>query len=269
MQIGSDPERSVLVDLPTTVSARAVTDLLQMVDAPGGAGRLRSRLREIGLDQSGFDEIMGCVRAPATAGAPGRPSSLRICLHGGGPLRDGLETALSGVGHPVTHSSTRRARPWRTAPTRPTLVVLTDFAHHDPLVVGDLMHHRVPHLPVLLRDGVGVVGPLVLPGRSSCLRCADHHRAAMDPDWPLVCAQLVNRAGFAGDAITRLTIGVVHEQIEQITAGLAPGHNAVGTAARPDLIDRTVEVHPRPLRLRHKAWPAHPSCTCGARWRDR
>ena len=36
----------------------------------------------------------------------------------------------------------------------------------------------------------GVVGPLVLPGRSSCQRCHDLHRADRDPAWPSIAAQL-------------------------------------------------------------------------------
>ena len=33
-------------------------------------------------------------------------------------------------------------------------------------------------------------GPLVLPGRTSCLRCADLTRRDADPQWPMVLAQL-------------------------------------------------------------------------------
>jgi len=263
LQIGCDPEHSLLVDLPAHVAARAVVELL---DEPPDSRQLPARLAEIGLDRGEFDEIAARRRAVDAAADP-PATTLRVCLHGAGPLRDGLESALDGTGHTIARSSTRRARPWRSGPDRPTLVVLSDFALHDPLVVADLMHHRVPHLPVVLRDGVGVVGPLVLPGRSSCLRCADHHRATMDPQWPLVSAQLVNRAGTAGTAITRLTVGVVLEQIEQIAAGLAQLASVGDAGPAPDLVDRTVEIHPRPLRLRHKPWPAHPNCHCGSHWR--
>ncbi|GAA3032101.1 hypothetical protein GCM10010528_11620 [Gordonia defluvii] len=265
LQVGCDPERSLLVELPPTVGAQAVAELLDALDARDGATHLRTRLREIGLDHADFMAITRLLHTVETVPAPS-PQTLRVCLHGTGPLRDGLDAALTRAGYPLVHSSARRARPWR-APRHPTLVVLTDFAHHDPLVVGDLMRHRVPHLPVVLRDGVGVVGPLVLPGQTSCLRCADHHRATLDPQWPLMCAQLVNRPGFAGEAVSALTVGVAVDQIDQVSAGLRQcASDGSAAPTRPDLVDRTVEIHPCPVRLRHKHWPAHPHCHCGACW---
>ncbi|MFT4200395.1 hypothetical protein [Gordonia sp. (in: high G+C Gram-positive bacteria)] len=262
LQIGCDPEHSVLVDLPATASAHDVAVLLRSLGEPGRTSGLRGRLRRLGLSRTDFDDIVAPLRAMGAITTGARPT-LRVCLHGRGPLRDGLGAALSDAGYPLTRSSARLARPWRGGPPRPTLVVLTDFAHHDPLLVADLMQHRIPHLPVMLRDGVGVVGPLVLPGRSSCLHCADHHRATLDPQWPIVCAQLVDRIGFASDAITRLAVGAALEQIDQIAAGLTERG-----ARRPDLVDTTLEIHPRPVRLRHKEWPAHPNCSCGASRRD-
>ncbi|HNP56114.1 MAG TPA: hypothetical protein PK331_02545 [Gordonia sp. (in: high G+C Gram-positive bacteria)] len=267
LQLGCDPERSVLVDLPPEVSARAVADLLHLLDQPQFELLIAQRCDEVGLGRADFDAIVTRLRTVGASDA-GSLSQLRIHLHGAGPLRDGLDTAMTAAGYPVALSAAPRARPWRAPTPSPTLVVLTDYAHHDPVLVDDLMRRRIPHLSVLLRDGVGVVGPLVLPGRSSCLRCADHHRTTLDPQWPLLCAQLVNRSGVAGHAVTGLTVGVALEQIEQVSAGLAPRTDGGSTpVAQPDLVDRTVEIHARPVRLRHKEWPAHPLCGCGAHGR--
>jgi hypothetical protein len=49
------------------------------------------------------------------------------------------------------------------------LVVLTDYLVADPRMVRDLHSQGVPHLPVRVRDGTGLVGPLVIPGVTSCL----------------------------------------------------------------------------------------------------
>src|SRR5215217_7250277 len=73
---------------------------------------------------------------------------------------------------------------------RPELVVLADAVVPAPDAVGVLLHEGVTHLPVRVRDGLGIVGPLVIPGRTSCLRCADLHRTDLDPSWPLVAGQL-------------------------------------------------------------------------------
>ena len=39
----------------------------------------------------------------------------------------------------------------------------------DPRMVRDLHSQGVPHLAVRVRDGTGLVGPLVIPGVTSCL----------------------------------------------------------------------------------------------------
>ncbi len=44
-------------------------------------------------------------------------------------------------------------------------MVLSDFLVADPRVLRDLHEARIPHLPVRVRDGTGLVGPLVIPGR--------------------------------------------------------------------------------------------------------
>jgi hypothetical protein len=52
------------------------------------------------------------------------------------------------------------------------LVVLSDYLVADPRMVRDLHSRGVPHLLVRVRDGTGLVGPLVIPGVTSCL---DNH----------------------------------------------------------------------------------------------
>jgi hypothetical protein len=49
------------------------------------------------------------------------------------------------------------------------LVVLWDYLVADPRMVRDLHSRGVPHLPVRVRDGTGLVGPLVIPGITNCL----------------------------------------------------------------------------------------------------
>jgi hypothetical protein len=49
------------------------------------------------------------------------------------------------------------------------LVVLSDYLVADPRMVRDLHSQGVPHIAVRVRDGTGLVGPLVIPGVTSCL----------------------------------------------------------------------------------------------------
>jgi hypothetical protein len=49
------------------------------------------------------------------------------------------------------------------SPDAVNLVVLSDYLVADPRMVRDLHSRGVPHLPVRVRDGTGLVGPLVIP----------------------------------------------------------------------------------------------------------
>lgn len=55
------------------------------------------------------------------------------------------------------------------------------------------LREDIPHLPVSFEPGRVTVGPLVLPGESACLACRDAHAAELDPAWPLLHAQMIDR----------------------------------------------------------------------------
>src|SRR5262249_23662193 len=74
------------------------------------------------------------------------------------------------------------------APIRPELIILTG---RQPIErVAQLASTQVPHLAVMAGEAIGVVGPLVVPGRTACLLCLDYVRAGNDPAWPLILAQI-------------------------------------------------------------------------------
>ncbi|MBN6034269.1 TOMM precursor leader peptide-binding protein [Amycolatopsis sp. 195334CR] len=137
----------------------------------------------------------------------------------------------------------------------PELVLLTDSVVPAPEVVGELHAEGLPHLVVRVREGLGLVGPLVYPGRSSCLRCADLYRSGADSSWPTVAGQLAGReqeadaaniyavAGFA----TRQALRVLHYHHEP-----PPTWNGV------------LELDTYSGKLRRRHWSPHPACGCGA-----
>jgi hypothetical protein len=108
-------------------------------------------------------------------------------VHGGGPLSDLLADGLRCSWARVSRSSHGNAA---GAVAGVDLVVLADTLAADPRLVRDLHVGGVPHLPVRMRDGAGLVGPLVIPGVSSCLCCVDLHRTDRGPAWPALAAQL-------------------------------------------------------------------------------
>ena len=69
----------------------------------------------------------------------------------------------------------------------PDLVVLTGPTLPD--LGRQLLRDRVPHLALRTGEAIGVVGPLVQPGRSACLSCVDLRKTEADPQWPKILAQ--------------------------------------------------------------------------------
>ncbi|MFW0792405.1 hypothetical protein AAFP30_01200 [Gordonia sp. CPCC 205515] len=262
VHIGSDPRRSLLIDLPQAVRASDVAELIRALIEPHSRGQMVRRARAIGLSGSEFAGIVGQLlaagRAASTTGLA-RAARLRIRIHGRGPLSDLLAASLTEVGLTPQRSSRRPADLDAVGRWDANLVVLSDFLVHEPAIVTALNAARIPHLPVLVRDGVGIVGPLVLPGMSSCMRCADHHRTMLDPDWPLLAAQLLRQPGYATTGIIRSTAALAHEQIEQIASALITGTTS---SALPQLFNRALEFRGDPARLEITEWPPHPCCDC-------
>jgi hypothetical protein len=140
----------------------------------------------------------------------------------------------------------------------PDLVVLGSVRPVEEDLRAVLQNAGLPHLPVGIRETTAIVGPLVLPGRTPCLRCTDLHRAERDPAWPLLAAQLTD------DRYRRL------EPCDVVLATLAA---AVGTlqclayldGGAPASLGGTLELALPDWRLRRRSWPPHRHCGCGAR----
>ena len=134
------------------------------------------------------------------------------------------------------------------------LVVLTrPWAASDPLA-AELQRRRVPHLVATVRGETGVVGPLVVPGATGCLRCADLHRRDVDPRWPALAAQLTATEAPPGGTTVTCLATVVTATV-QVLALLD------GTGA-PLAVGTTVELSPPDLLPRTRRWPTHPDCGC-------
>jgi bacteriocin biosynthesis cyclodehydratase domain-containing protein len=138
---------------------------------------------------------------------------------------------------------------------QPELVVLADAVVPAPELVRQLMQEGVPHLQVRVRDGLGIVGPLVLPGRSSCLGCADLHRKALDARWPMVAGQLAGRSQQADLGSVQVTASMA---VGQILRALCP------PTSRPPAWNTTIEIDAYEGTVDHRPWPPNPACSCGA-----
>jgi bacteriocin biosynthesis cyclodehydratase domain-containing protein len=136
----------------------------------------------------------------------------------------------------------------------PDLVVLAYDHPIDPDHRAALHAYGHAHLPVRLAADHGVVGPLVVPGLTSCLRCADLHRLDRDPAWTALAVQLSTppRTGSASPVTLAATLAAV-------AAGQALAYL---DGEQPATIDGTIEQHLPDWRLRRRSWPVHPDCDC-------
>lgn len=155
----------------------------------------------------------------------------------------------------------RAARGVRTSvssrgPAPDLAVLVTDSGVPDPRLGERLVRAGVPHVYAGVREVTGVVGPLVLPGRSSCLRCHDLHRSDRDPAWPSIAAQLHGpRRGPVEPCDVVLAAAVAAHTALQVLTYLD------GTST-PHTVDGTVEIRQPDGRARRRSWSAHPACGC-------
>lgn len=141
----------------------------------------------------------------------------------------------------------------QTAP--PDLVVLADRL---PAVgaADDLVRSGTPHLVAALRETEGLVGPLVVPGLSSCLQCHHLTRSDRDRAWPHLAAQL-GRRGPRGDAVpcdvVLATAVAAHAGLQALT------FLDTGTAST---VDGTLHLRLPGGAVRRRSWRPHPACSC-------
>ncbi|WP_020662286.1 TOMM precursor leader peptide-binding protein [Amycolatopsis benzoatilytica] len=165
----------------------------------------------------------------------------------GQPRHKAIRAVLSRIAPDVRTSRNHRRIP--------DLVLLTDTLVPPPEDVAKLAEAGIPHLPVQVREGTGIVGPFVEPGRSACLRCCDLHRTDSDPAWPRIATQLVGQ-------IPRPDLGAVQAcaslAVAQAMRVLSPSET------RPPAWNTTLEIDTFDGQLRRQYWEPHPECGCGA-----
>ncbi|MFE3192352.1 TOMM precursor leader peptide-binding protein [Nocardia sp. NPDC059240] len=253
IQLGWTPESAVIVQPPGPVEA--VPALLRLLDGTRSTAEILWQARELGFAPETVQELLDRMIAADLLASDQPRSRLRtVRIHGRGPLADALLEGLRRIGLRGGHSHDRQATDTLDA-DRPDLLALSDALVPDPGLVAELMRRRIPHLQVRVRDGRGIVGPLVLPGETGCLRCADLYRTDYEPAWPHLAAQLLGRAGYASPAGVAMTAALALKEIETIS---------VGAATRPPAtLNATLELDLDAPHLDRRPWPAHPSCGCG------
>jgi bacteriocin biosynthesis cyclodehydratase domain-containing protein len=135
----------------------------------------------------------------------------------------------------------------------------------DPHLVRRLFTDGAPHLVAWAGEGIGVVGPLVVPGRSSCLHCVDLHKTTSEPAWPTLATQLAGRPQPADLASAQASAAFAVSQALRVLDG--PRHAGKRLPADPTDLpvwDAAVEIDTYTGETRRTNWPKHPYCTCSS-----
>ncbi|MBI3213597.1 MAG: cyclodehydratase [Mycobacterium sp.] len=269
VQIGWDPRRAVLVTPPRGMTPATLVGLLRALRDNAALDELTAQAARHGpvdaADIAGLLTALVDARVVAATRGSRRTGTRRaaaVRVHGTGPLSDLLVETLRCSGARISHSSHPHAVVRRE---RTDLVVLADSLVADPRLVRELQQAGVAHLPVRVRDGAGLIGPLVIPGVTSCLHCADLHRCDRDAAWPALAAQLRDTVGTADRptvlATAALALGqvdavirAVHGDPDPACGGPAPGP--------PATLSTTLEFDVRRGAITTRRWPPHPLCGC-------
>lgn len=218
-----------------------------------GAGRVGAQIARL-LAAAGIGTVAVLDGDPvrsADVGPGGHPPDAV-----GAPRRRALDPLLRADAGDTGDAATPRRRP-----SGPAAAVLTPTHGTGRDDAAELVAQGIPHLFAQVLEVTGVVGPLVLPGRSSCLRCQDLHRTDRDPHWPLVLDQALRRPPpepACDAALAAVVAGLAATQVLAHLDGFTPA-----------TVDGTVEVALPSGLPRRRSWTRHPCCGCGWATRER
>jgi ThiF family len=265
-------DRAVLRELSTVERERLAPDLAALSvrdDAVDGGAAALARRRARAVTVYGAGRIGASIAVLLAAAGIGyvrvkdpgltRPADLAPAGIAFDQLDRRRDTAAARAARRAAPSVTAALPPGQSDPD---LAIVSPAGAFDRAACDRLAESAVPHLYAGVRELVGVVGPLVLPGRSSCLGCHDLHRSDRDPSWPRVAAQLavIERGRQAVRAPAPCDI---------ILATVVAAHAALHAlvyldGGLPPIIDGTIEIAMPEGRSRRRSWSAHPACSCGA-----
>lgn len=140
---------------------------------------------------------------------------------------------------------------------RPDVVVLAPSrtAEYNGLA-NDLVKAGTPHVLAQVIEVTGVVGPLVIPGRSTCLHCLDLYRTDHDTGWPDVLDQIARKPATPAACDASLASTVAGTVASQVLAFI-DGYDVA-------TVNGTINIE-LPYGLpRRRSWQPHPECGCSA-----
>ncbi len=143
--------------------------------------------------------------------------------------------------------------------SNPDLVVVCSANTWDHGVLGRLLSQDVPHLPVVERDRSIQIGPIVVPGRTGCVVCADLTMTDSFPLWAQSSLALgAAPEPQAPDYLCATAAGLAVALIVAAYTGDVPsgGSSPAGVGG----VAHSFEVGLTGVSTRE--WYPHPKCAC-------
>lgn len=144
------------------------------------------------------------------------------------------------------------------------LVELADYVV-PPRRVQPLMAHDVAHLAVVVGDHGVTVSPVVRPGRTPCLRCADLHHIDRDVAWATVAPQLVARRAPTPPVVAMAVAATIAARAIAADAsgdGGLVAAEAPGASGAPAAEATGYELDLATGAATPVMWQRHPECGC-------
>lgn len=193
------------------------------------------------------------------------PEQVRPLLHTPAPRAEG-NIAVTAFGHPAGDPIRRRLRAHLRAAGlnvgsgRARLTLVVGVGEPSRSVVDRLTRRGKAHLLVRFVEGEAVVGPLVVPGRTACLRCLDADATQQDPAWPLLVEQYAHASSH--DRADGLTEPLDPMLTELVLAWVARDVITYCQDGQPSTWSTTLRFPPNLRDVEAAQWNPHPSCGC-------
>lgn len=207
-----------------------------------GAGRLGKSVAEL-LPGSAVSVLHVIDSQPPDA-------SLYPAAGAVGSQAEALVGSLEGASGIRLHVANHWSKPEQLPPD--LTIIASDLMECDRVIAEGLMRADQPHLFIRAGSGGVVVGPLVVPGQTACLRCTDVARRDADPAWPRLLPQLARARARVAPVLASWAGGVATAQ------ALAFLHGSV-----PETYGATIDLSASDYLTRRRSWAMHPGCGCG------
>ncbi|MDR3070777.1 MAG: hypothetical protein LBU38_07215 [Propionibacteriaceae bacterium] len=155
-----------------------------------------------------------------------------------------------GLGSEATLLPSKHLRPRGSFDPWPQLTILaTSTVEPDRTLTDELSRSGRDHLIVRLTPGAAKIGPLVIAGKTSCLRCQDLAFSRQDEAWPRILAQLSHISSTSLPFLQDWAISTICAQVIAYRHGFPP-----------DTMFRSLELDAWECAVHATTIPIHPEC---------